>query len=110
MSTLRSLYDVSGWKPELHRCSFVPSVLQRPRSDGQAFKSVGKNSSGGKSHEPFTQKSSNWHILQIYFTHEKLRFISLQSSGVFRRLNNVDDVRGCERQLPGGCCRRRNNQ
>src|SRR6266403_2250209 len=59
MSRLGSLYDVSGWKLELHRCSFGSSVLQRTRSDGQAFKSVLKNSSVRKSHEPFTQKPSN---------------------------------------------------
>ena len=69
-----------------------------------------RNSSARKSHEPFTEKPSNWHILQIYFAHEKLRFIPLHSSGVFRSLNHSGDVRGCERQLPGGCCRRRNNQ
>src|SRR4029077_5036109 len=97
MNRLGSLYDISGsprrirpmadWKLELHRCSFPLSVLQRARSDGQAFKSVVKNSSVRKSPEPFTQKPSNRHILQIYLAHEKLRFIPVHSSGVFCSLN-----------------------
>src|SRR5260370_34157549 len=110
MSRLGSLYDVSDWKLELHRCSVASSVLQRTRSDGQAFKAVVKNSSARKSHELFTEKSSNRHILQIYLAHEKLRFISDRSSGVFRSLNHSGDVRGCERQLLVGCCRRRNHR